>query len=71
MEAKERPLAIGIMSLCQAPGSLFGLLGGLLAQHYSYPVVFGVALGLGVLGLLVILRPEPVRNIGGEVVVDA
>ena len=46
VSAEERPLAVGIASVCQAPGSLFGLLGGALAAATSYPVVFGFALAL-------------------------
>jgi predicted MFS family arabinose efflux permease len=70
VEARERPLAVGVSSLCQAPGALFGLIGGLLAKYYSYEVVFYTALLLGSAGLLVVLRLKPVGHVGREIVVD-
>jgi hypothetical protein len=56
VEAKERPLAIGVTSLLQTPSSLYGPLGGLLAEHTSYTTVFVAALVLTSGGLLTALR---------------
>lgn len=71
VEAKERPLAVGVASMVQAPGALYGLIGGLLAQHFSYAVVFSAALGVALVGVIVVWGLKPVGDIGREVVVDA
>jgi MFS family permease len=49
---KDRPLAIGVASLMQTPGAIYGPLGGWLVQSFSYVAVFSVALTLGTLGLV-------------------
>jgi len=41
--AKDRPLAVGVSSVCQAPSALYGPIGGALAGITSYRVVFWVA----------------------------
>jgi MFS family permease len=56
VDARERPLAIGVASVFQTPSSLYGVIGGLLAQFTSYPIVFGVALAFAGSGLLLALR---------------
>jgi MFS family permease len=71
VEASERPLAVGVMSLWQSPGSLYGLFGGILAEAYSYRFVFQCALALAAIGLLVVLRLKPVGDVGREIVVDS
>jgi predicted MFS family arabinose efflux permease len=68
VEAKERPLAVGVASMCQAPGAIYGLAGGLLAQHASYTVVFWTALAFGTAGLLAVLGLKPVVSGGGRIV---
>ncbi len=52
----QRPLAVGVASLFQTPGSLFGLFGGMLAGAASYQAVFVCALALGTLAVLSSLR---------------
>jgi hypothetical protein len=58
----ERPLAVGVSSMFQAPGALFGLFAGVLASATSYLVVFGVASGLGGAALLLTLRTDGRRT---------
>jgi len=56
VDARERPLALGVTSLFQAPTALYGFLGGLLAQKTSYPVVFSAALTITAAGFFMALR---------------
>jgi len=55
VEPRDRPFAVGVFSLCQTPGALYGVAGGLLAQATSYPVVFACAAALALLGLALTL----------------
>lgn len=54
--AEERPLAIGVASVCQTPSALYGPLGGLLAGLASYRVVFGLATAASLLGAISAFR---------------
>lgn len=56
VDARERPLALGVTGMFQAPTALYGVLGGLLAQATSYPVVFGVTLAVTASGFVMALR---------------
>ena len=56
VDDRDRPLVIGVSSLFQAPGSLYGILGGLIAQAFSYPVVFAGALAVTLAGFGAALR---------------
>jgi predicted MFS family arabinose efflux permease len=47
VSSEERPLAVGVSSMMQAPGAIFGIIGGALAASTSYPVVFVAAALLG------------------------
>ena len=71
VDPAERPLAVGVSSLCQAPGALYGLLGGILAQQLSYAFVFWITLAVGLVGLRVVWGLQAVDNVRREVVVDA
>ena len=44
----ERPLAVGVVSLCQAPGALLGIMGGMIATKYGYVSLFTIAALFGV-----------------------
>jgi MFS family permease len=52
----ERPLAVGVVTVLQAPGALFGVAGGLIAQRTTYPTVFLLAALFAAAGLWVSLR---------------
>lgn len=56
---RDRPLAIGVLSLGQTPVALYGPLGGLIAEATSYATGFGVALCFGIAGTLLVLRIRP------------
>lgn len=49
---KERPLAIGVMSVLSSPSAIYGPLGGFIAQKTTYPVVFLIALGITTMGFI-------------------
>jgi MFS family permease len=67
---EERPLAVGVSSMFQAPGSLFGLAAGALAAVSSYPVVFGAAAALGGAALLLAMRTDGRHNAGSGPIVS-
>ena len=69
VEAQERPLAVGVASICQAPGAIYGLVGGMLAQQFNYAVVFAVAFGFALLGLRAVWGLKPVRHVRREIVI--
>lgn len=52
----ERPLYIGLTNTLRAPASVgASIVGGWLAQAWGYPTMFGCAIGLGVVGVLVLV----------------
>jgi predicted MFS family arabinose efflux permease len=51
VEEVERPLAVGVVTVFQSPGAIYSVLGGLLAERTSYPVVFCAALIMAGCGL--------------------
>lgn len=54
---RDRPLAIGIAALCQAPTALYALTGGLLLRAgLSYPALFVLTALITATGLLVSCR---------------
>lgn len=59
--AKDRPLAVGVASVCQTPSAVYGPLGGVLAGKTSYRFVFAVAAAFGLLGLISALRLRTAR----------
>jgi predicted MFS family arabinose efflux permease len=57
VEDRDRPLAIGVASLCQAPTALYAVAGGLLLRAgLPYPALFALTALLTALGLLVACR---------------
>ena len=58
VSSEERPLAVGVSSLLQAPGALFGVIGGALAAATSYPVVFAAAALFGGAAVIMTWRME-------------
>ena len=53
---QDRPFAVGISSVFATPAALYGLIGGLIAQATSYPVVFACALVFAAAGFAATLR---------------
>jgi len=49
---EDRPLAVGVASVCQTPSALYGPAGGFLAGVTSYRTVFTVAAGISLLGVV-------------------
>ena len=62
VEERDRPMAIGVMSLGQTPVAIYGPLGGIVAEATSYRAGFVVALAFGVVGVLLILRIPSTRS---------
>lgn len=56
VDSADRPLAVGVASVCQTPSALYGPLGGLLAGLTSYRVVFGTAAAMALAGVVMSLR---------------
>lgn len=56
VEEAERPFAVGVSSLMQTPTALYGVVGGFVAQAFSYTTVFLAALGFALVGLFLALR---------------
>jgi predicted MFS family arabinose efflux permease len=50
VEARDRPLAIGVATMCQTPSAIYGPLGGVLTQATSYPTVFALSAVAGLVG---------------------
>ncbi len=50
VEARDRPLAIGVATMCQTPSAVYGPIGGLLTQSTSYPTVFALSAVAGLVG---------------------
>ncbi len=61
VDDRDRPMAIGVLSLGQTPVAIYGPLGGVIAAATSYVTGFGVALVFGVAGVLLTLRIRPTR----------
>lgn len=54
---RDRPLAIGVAALCQAPTALYAVAGGLLLRAgLSYPALFAVTVLITAAGLIVACR---------------
>lgn len=53
VEPKDRPFAVGVASVCQTPGALYGPMGGALAEIGGYRVVFGCAATVISVGVLI------------------
>jgi hypothetical protein len=59
----DRPLAVGVASLCQAPTALFGLLGGLLLRGgFSHLALFWLTLALTGAGVIASMRMPALRE---------
>ena len=56
VDERDRLLVIGVSSLFQSPSALFGVIGGVIAQTSSYPLVFGCGLAVTLAGLLAALK---------------
>ncbi len=48
----ERPLAVGVASVCQTPSALYGPIGGAVASVLGYQAVFAAAAGVSIGGAL-------------------
>lgn len=53
---EDRPLAVGVASLCQTPSACYAPVGGLLAASLGYRPVFALASGLVVVALLLAVK---------------
>ncbi len=53
---RERPLAMGLATVCQTPTALYGLIGGVLVQAIGFRPVFGIALCVTMLGFALAWR---------------
>ncbi|MBM3492936.1 MAG: MFS transporter [Armatimonadetes bacterium] len=58
----ERPLAVGVASVCQTPGALYGPIGGFMAGALGYRPVFAAACLFALSGLLVSFGIPPVGS---------
>lgn len=56
VSAEERPMAVGIATMLQAPSAIYGPIGGAVAQLAGYPVTICLALATTLCGLAVIPR---------------
>ena len=62
---RERPLAVGAVSVALAPVALYGVFGGVIVQLVGYKPSFALASALGVLGAIVAWRLPSVRASAG------
>lgn len=62
LDARDRSLGVGVSSVFQTPGALYGILGGALAGALGYPVLFAVALAFAAIGLVMCLRLDTRRR---------
>jgi MFS family permease len=53
---EERPLAVGVASVCQTPSALYGPVGGAIAGLLGYRVVFAASAAFALAGLAVSFR---------------
>ena len=53
---RDRPLVIGVAALLQSPSAIYGVTGGVIAQTFSYPVVFSGTLIVTTAGLFAAMR---------------
>lgn len=58
----ERPVYAGLLSVGFMPAALAPIAGGLLVESLGYPVLFGIAAGLGVAGMLLSTTLSPVER---------
>jgi MFS family permease len=59
---EERPLAVGVASVCQTPSALYGPLGGLLSATLGYRIVFVFSMVFAVAGFILSLMIPPARS---------
>ncbi len=59
----ERPLAVGVASVCQTPSALYAPAGGLLSGLTSYRVVFVTGAVFALFGLVLAMRIPPRRSV--------
>lgn len=58
----ERPLAVGVASVCQTPSAVYGPIGGLIAAALGYHAVFAAAAGVSATGVVAAFAIPPVRG---------
>lgn len=68
-DERERPLVVGVASVCQTPAALYGPIGGMLAGAIGYRPVFAIASLCALAGLLLSFMIPPLnlaRRLDGE-----
>ena len=61
----ERPLAVGVASVCQTPSALYAPIGGFMASALGYQAVFAAAAGISASGVLAAFAIPPIRRAAG------
>jgi MFS family permease len=62
IDERERPLAVGVATVFQAPAAIYSPIGGMLLIHAPYAVVFALALAFTAGGLIAALRTPGART---------